>query len=309
MQRRLAPNVEGTVKLADGRRLGFAEFGAPRGQAVFWFHGTPGGRRQVPLEAREMAAARDVRLIGVDRPGIGASSRHLYKSVSDWSVDIEHLADRLGFERFAVVGMSGGGPYTLACAHALPQRVAVAAVLGGVAPARGGDAVPGGLVALAARFEPLLRHVHRPIGAALTAAIWPLRPFASPLFNAFAAISPAADRIVFARPDIKAMFLDDLLRGSRTNLSAPICDLLLFSRDWGFPLAEIRVPVRIWHGDADHMVPIAHGHWLAARIPGAVIRVRPGESHLGGLGAAAEVLDTILEVWSAKPVPEVDVGA
>lgn len=297
MRSNLAPNVEGSVHLDARRRLAFAEFGASRGRTVFWFHGTPGGRRQVPLEARAAALTTGIRLVGVDRPGIGGSTPHLYRSVSEWADDIEHLADRLGADRFAVVGLSGGGPYTLACARMLPHRVAAAAVLGGVAPTRGTDAVTGGLVSLAARFEPLLRHVHEPVGAALTWAIRPLHPLASPLFDAFAAVSPPADRAVFRRPDIKAMFLDDLLRASRRNLRAPLYDLLLFSRDWGFELGDIEVPVRFWHGDADHMVPLAHGRWQAERVPGAQLHVRPGESHLGSLAAANEVLEVLMSLW------------
>ena len=72
------PALEGTVAVRDGRRLSFAEYGSPRGAAIIWMHGTPGARRQIPLEARRYADEHGLRIIGVDRPGIGSSTPHLY---------------------------------------------------------------------------------------------------------------------------------------------------------------------------------------------------------------------------------------
>ncbi len=291
------PRIEGTLPLADGRRLGFAEFGVPNGKPIFWFHGTPGARRQIPPEARLVAQERGVRLIGIDRPGVGDSTPHLYPSFLAWARDIEAVSDRLGLERFGLIGLSGGGPYVLACAHALPERVVAGAVLGSVAPTQGREAPPGGLVGRIADFEPVLRYLHEPLGVGLTMLMWLLRPFSSPVFNLYMRLSPAGDQVVFARPEMKAMFLDDMLNGSRWGLRAPVYDLLLFCRPWGFSLREIRAPIRLWHGDADHLVPLAHGRHLAKLIPDARLQVRPGESHLGGLAAAAEVLDAILALW------------
>ena len=97
-----------------------------------------------------------MRLIGIDRPGVGDSTAHLYPSLLAWADDIALVADRLGVGRFGLIGLSGGGPYVLACARALPERVVAGAVLGGVAPTHGPGAPEGGLVRFAARFEPLL---------------------------------------------------------------------------------------------------------------------------------------------------------
>jgi pimeloyl-ACP methyl ester carboxylesterase len=291
------PAIEGTIVLPDDRRLGFAEFGVPTGRPVFWFHGTPGARRQIPPEARLAAQLRGVRLIGLDRPGVGDSTPHIYSSFAAWAHDLAVAADHLGLERFGLIGLSGGGPYVLACAHALPERVVAGAVLGGVAPARGPEAAPGGLVRLASHFEPVFRYLHEPLGVMLTALAWTLRPVSSSVFNLVARLSPPGDRAVFARPEMKAFFLDDLLHGSRWGLRAPVYDLLLFSRPWGFHLRDIRVPIRFWHGDADHLVPLTHARHQARLVPNAELSVRRGESHLGSLGAAEEILDAILSLW------------
>ncbi|WP_152310922.1 alpha/beta fold hydrolase, partial [Mycobacterium tuberculosis] len=110
------PKLEGNIAVGEDRRIGFAEFGAPQGRAVFWLHGTPGARRQIPTEARVYAEHHNIRLIGVDRPGIGASTPHQYETILAFADDLRTIADTLGIDKMAVVGLSGGGPYTLACA-------------------------------------------------------------------------------------------------------------------------------------------------------------------------------------------------
>jgi pimeloyl-ACP methyl ester carboxylesterase len=153
------------------------------------------------------------------------------------------------------------------------------------------------LVGFAARFEPLLARLHEPLGVLLTTLVWGLRPLASPAFNLFMHFSPAGDQAVFARPEMKAMFIDDLLHGSRWGLRAPVYDLMLFSRPWGFRLKDIQVPIRFWHGDADHLVPLAHGKHQSGLVKDAALYVRHGESHLGSLAAAEEILNAILSLW------------
>ena len=137
------------------RRLGFAEFGPADGRPLVWLHGTPGARRQIPQSARVMAEELGIRIVGIDRPGVGSSTPYRYGSLLDSVTDLTRVADDLGLERFGVIGLSGGGPYALAASYALPDRVPVAAVLGGVAPTRGDDAPPGGFVGRVAPLGPL----------------------------------------------------------------------------------------------------------------------------------------------------------
>lgn len=278
-----------------GRQLSFAEYGPADGRPIVWMHGTPGARRQIPIEARAFAAELGVRIIGIDRPGIGGSSPYLYKDVLEWTEDLRLLLDALGVDTFRLVGLSGGGPYVLAAGAAMPDRVLAAAVLGGVAPTRGVDAAPGGLIQLAVRCAPLLGPMRLPAGFAITQGIRLVRPLAGPVLDLYGAVQPAGDRNLLARPEFKAMFLDDLLNGSRTQMSAPLADLILFTREWGFALADVRVPVRWWHGDADHIVPFAHGQHCVGRLPDATMTVIDGESHLGGLGITRDVITSILD--------------
>jgi pimeloyl-ACP methyl ester carboxylesterase len=290
------PTLEGNVAVRDGRRLSFAEYGSHTGPAIVWMHGTPGARRQIPLDARAYAEEHALRIIGIDRPGIGSSTSYLYPDLLDWTRDLALLLDALGIEEVRVIGLSGGGPYALAAGAGLPERVRGVGVLGGVAPTRGADAAAGGLVQLAVRFAPLLAAGRVPLGVALTTAIRTVRPLAGAGLDLYAMVQPVGDKNLLARPEFKAMFLDDLLNGSRFQTSAPLADLVLFTRDWGFDLADVRVPVRWWHGDADHIVPFRHGQHVVDRLPDATMSLIDGESHLGGLGIAAAVLSELMSL-------------
>jgi pimeloyl-ACP methyl ester carboxylesterase len=289
------PRLEGTIAVREGRRLGFASFGTPDGRPLFWMHGTPGARRQIPVEARVLAEQHDLRIIGIDRPGIGSSTAHVYPDVLDWTNDLEIVADTLGIDTFHVIGLSGGGPYTLAAAAAMPERVLGLEVIGGVAPTVGPDAIGGGLVAVAGPLAPLLSLGRVPLSLALTGGIRLARPFAGSALDLYRVLQPEGDRRLLGRPEFKAMFIDDLLNGSRKQVSAPLADILLFTRDWGFRLADVKAPVRWWHGDADHIVPHRHGEHCVARLPHAELFTMAGESHLGGLGMAQEILGGLLQ--------------
>lgn len=292
------PKLEGNVAVGSDRRIGFAEFGDPQGRAIFWLHGTPGARRQIPVEARLYAEKNQIRLIGVDRPGIGSSTPYGYATVIDFADDLRTIADTLGIDKMAIIGLSGGGPYTLGCAAAMPDRVIAVGVLGGVAPTRGSDGIGGGLMGnLGLSVAPMLERAGAPLSLVAAGLIRLIKPVAEPVLYLYAGVSPEGDRRLLARPEFKAMFLDDLLNGSRRQLAAPFADVVVFARDWGFRLDEVKVPVRWWHGDKDHIVPYAHGEHVVAMLPDAELYPLPGESHLGGLGQAEAIMTTMNEMW------------
>jgi pimeloyl-ACP methyl ester carboxylesterase len=297
MSRLSLPRFEGSVRLAGGRRLGFAEFGPSNGRPLVWLHGTPGARLQIAPQARELAHERGVRIVSIERPGVGESTPHAFEAVVDFALDVEQLCDALGLERFAIAGLSGGGPYALACAHEMPERVVAGAILGGVAPSVGPDAAAGGAAAYVRPFEPLLRRAHGPLGGFMSGLIRVLEPFADPVTDLFARIMPPGDQRIFEDRDVRRMFQQDLILGSRRYMQAIFLDAMLFGRPWGFLLADIRVPIHLWYGDSDTIVPMRHGEHLAERIPGAKLRVRREEGHLGGLGASQEIFDVLLEHW------------
>jgi pimeloyl-ACP methyl ester carboxylesterase len=299
------PRFEGAVRLRSGRLLGYAEYGPASGRPLLWFHGTPGARRQIAPQARTLAQERGVRIVCVERPGVGESTPYVYGALVDFAADIEELCDALGIERFGVAGLSGGGPYALACAHEMPTRVVAAGVLGGVAPAVGPDAVGGGANGLIRSLAPWVQRARQPVGDLLRGLVRLLEPLADQAVDLFARLMPPGDQRVFEDTAVRLMFQEDLILGSRRNMQAMCLDVVMFGRHWGFALADIEVPVHLWYGDADIIVPLHHGEHLAERIPGAQLRVRAGEGHLGGLGASREVFDAIFGHWpSDSDTPE-----
>ena len=302
------PKIEGSVAVGTQahdkkkRRMGFAEFGSASGRPILWFHGTPGARRQIPLEAREYAAARGVRLIGIDRPGVGSSTAHPYDSVRDFCADLTDVLDALGIDDFGVIGVSGGGPYALAVAPEFGPRVHVAGIVGGVAPTVGPEAIGGGAVALARHAAPVLPVLGAPVGQAISTALRFVRPIAEPAILLYGRLSPAADRELLSRPEFRAMFLDDLLSGGSHRMEAPFNDVRVFSRDWGFSVTDITTPVRWWHGDRDHIVPYAHGEHVVSLLPDAKLFSLHGESHLSLFGMSTDVMDELLAVWDQAMV-------
>lgn len=287
---------EGRVPVRDGRVLGVAEFGPPSSeQNVVWFHGTPGARRQVPEAARRIADERGVRIVGIDRPGVGLSTAHLYHNLVDFTHDLEVALERLGIDRFAAVGLSGGAPYALAAAHTFgPVRVPRVGILGGVVPSGGEEGADGGLVSLATRFKSLLPLLAEPMGSFLTTFIRMAKPVGSQALDLYARFSPPGDRAVLAVPENKEMFIDDITSSGRHGMRAVAFDAVLFTRFWGFYMRDVQQPVTWWQGDEDNIVPLAHAEHAAHLLPDVELRIRKGDGHLGGLGISAEVLDTVL---------------
>jgi pimeloyl-ACP methyl ester carboxylesterase len=128
----------------------------------------------------------------------------------------------------------------------------------------------------------------------------PLRVHGSIGFDLYARVAPASDRPIMRRPEMKSMFLYDIVTAAEGGLRAPLSDLTVFGRDWGFSLRDIDIPVRFWHGDADGIVPLSHGEFQAALVPGADLVLCPGGGHFAGFVLAPDVLDWIDTVWEDR---------
>ncbi|MGH3743328.1 MAG: alpha/beta fold hydrolase, partial [Mycobacteriales bacterium] len=273
---RVVPDTQVT-RLRDGRDLAWVEVGDPDGTPVLAFHGTPGSRLQLSFDAAAPTAS-GVRLIVPDRPGYGLSTYHRGRRLVDWADDVAQLTTHLDVDRFAVVGVSGGGPHALACGALLPDRVRAVGVVAGI----GAVHEPGSEAEMMPANRLFTRAARRaswsltPLFGALTAAgrRWPDR-----FLERMAAQLPASDAEVLQAPDVRAAFVEDLVRPSPTTGRATAQDFALFARDWGFRLEDITVPVHFWQGDADRNVPPAHAERQAAAVPGAVLHRCPGEGH------------------------------
>ena len=276
--------------LPDGRDLGWLDLGDTSGMPVFAFHGTPGSRLQLAIEDTPIRAA-GLRLICPDRPGYGLSTFQPGRRLVDWPRDVEYLADHLGIERFAVMGISGGGPHAAACAALLGDRVTSAAIVSGVGPLADPRA-PEGMTRSDRILTALSRHRSRVLDVALYFEVAALRRWPSRALDLMARQLPPADVAVLSQPEVRALFESDAIRSSRTAGKAAVQDFELFATDWGFDLGTIRIPVHIWQGDADRNVPPHHARLMHDAISGSVLHEYPGEGHfmafhhLDDIGAA-----------------------
>lgn len=284
------PYAEGVAEIGAGRQLGYAEYGDPEGDTVLWLHGTPGARRQIPPRIHDAAKQNSFRVVTVERPGTGRSSDHRYARIVDFAADVERFVDQRGVDRFGVVGLSGGGPYTLGVAHEMPDRVFAAGVLGGLAPTVGDDA-QFSYHQLTRLAQPVLEAVRRTVLPAMNFGLSALERIADPAYHLYVRVNGGADSEVMVDPAVKSMFLNDLLGAEA--IRAPIHDLALFGRHWGFELGNISVPVFIWHGDADHVVPFPQGEHLARTIGSASLTTVPDLGHFAGFTQAEVVLDRL----------------
>ena len=281
------------VRLPDGRRLDLRVSGPAGGFPLVFHHGTPGAA--TPIRVRERAAhARGLRLVTTSRPGYGDSTPQPGRSVVDVVADTAAVLAAIGAGRCLIAGWSGGGPHALACGARLAATAAVL-VIAGIAPygAAGLDYMAGMGYDNIVEISTALKGEHQ------------LRPYLldqreqlkdatdADLVASLDTVLPDVDRAVLTGEfgeDMAANFREAMRMGVEGWLE----DDIAFTRPWGFGLEEISVPVMIWQGSADLMVPFSHGQWLASQLPGASAHLEEGEGHLSvGLGAFDRMLDEL----------------
>ncbi|WP_168209145.1 alpha/beta fold hydrolase [Agromyces intestinalis] len=266
------------MTLSDGRRLGYAQYGDPVGHPVFFFHGTQSSRLEHHPDD-SIALARGVRIIAVDRPGHGLSDFQPDRHLLDWPEDVTALADALGIERFAVMGMSGGGPFALACASAIPGRLTTATIIAGMAPLAD-PTVFGNLTRQLKSTMWLARRAPRLVSAMLSMqrrqALTDPHKAVAPVI---AQMSPN-DRAIMARPEIAPIMPAMYAEAYRTSARGPAWDLTILTRPWGFALSEVSMPIILWQGEDDRNVPVAWGRYLEANLPHCTTHFIPDEGHL-----------------------------
>ncbi len=288
------------VRLPDDRWLAYAEYGDPDGTPVIYCHGFPGSR----LEARlfEASAHRQgLRVIAPDRNGIGLSDPLPGRRLLDWPTDIAALADALGLERFHLLGVSGGGPYALACAHRLADRLKGVALVCPLGPLdRSADLWamrwPAALSFTSIRTLPLFaRSLYR---------YWVV-PFVhshpQSAYNLMLSMAPLADHRVLSRPAVRETILASLVESVRAGAGGVLDEMALYAAPWGFQPEEITMPIQLWHGTADDTVPVRQGRELAMRLPDCHVRFVDGEGHFS---LPVDHMDEIARALLGSPQPE-----
>ena len=284
-----------TLKLKDGRTLGFAEYGDSQGKPIFEFHGNPSSRLGSGL-FDETAKRMGIRVIGIDRPGMGLSDYKPQRKLLDWPDDVIELADALGFEQFPIIGGSGGVPATLACAYKIPERLSAVGVLFGPRPIGTPGATDGW-----SRSRRIQAYLERnspfwvtKMGMSIVARIMRKNPDKA-LSKMFEDLPPS-DRAAFDNPRVKQQYIDTIREAFRGGPDGVTLDIILTMKPWEFKLEDISIEVHLWHGEADKIVPPAMGHYLADTIPNCRAKFIPEEGHFSLLpNHVQEILEALVK--------------
>jgi len=284
--------VDKIITLRDKRKLGYEEYGDPHGKPVFLFHGIPGSRIFHPPD--EITTKLGVHLITVDRPGYGLSSFQPGRRILDWPGDVIQLANHLGIKRVAVAGHSGGGPYAAVCGYGLPGRVTAAAIVCGIGPLD---------TPAATKDMWWLNRVGFTTGRYMPWLLWQIpiwffyRKGASKpadVMERGADSRPEADELLWEDPAIRNVCYASTVEAFRQGTRGQAWDVRLISRQWGFRLEDIHVPVFLWHGEADRDTPVTMGRYVASKIPGCRATICEGEAHLLIFPYWEEILQSLI---------------
>jgi pimeloyl-ACP methyl ester carboxylesterase len=283
------------LRLADGRRLAYGEAGLPDGVPIVYHHAST-GCRFIPDRWHREAVAAGVRLIAPERPGYGRSDFQPRRRLLDWPHDFAALCDALDIERCGICGLSGGGPYVVATAYALPDLVGAAATMASLAPLDSEAAHEGLLPWVRADFATVTAQGPEALHAAIEQRVAAVQ--ADP--QALRAPFRVADVLGDDEDEMLTYLLETcVLEANARGPAGTAHETWIYTQPWGFALRDVTAPVDVWHGDADDMGPLHHARRLATEIPRARLRLWPGGTHFTGVVQFGAVLYALRDMLLA----------
>lgn len=270
-------NIDQTLQLRDGRRLGYARYGNPSGIPVFYFTGGNSSRLE-GLWFEGAAQQQGINLIVPDRPGFGLSDFQPERQFLDWPEDVAQLADSLGIDMFAVLGLSGGSPHVAAVCYKLYERVTRAAIVSGVAPPEmpgrfKGMWPPIRLIFLTARYLPSLNHrLLKQMGRFYADKEQMLARMKQTL--------PVPDVALFdAQPEVIDIFSAAAKEAHRNGVDGDAWEWHLYVNPWGFELKNIQTEIGLWYGQFDRNAPVSMGRYLTGQFPNSRLTIVNNGGH------------------------------
>jgi pimeloyl-ACP methyl ester carboxylesterase len=284
-------------RLPDGRRLGYAEYGDPTGHPVIALHGTPGSRYMFEV-ADDAARVRGLRVIAPDRAGYGRSDLHHFDMLAETAFDIQSLVDALGIDHFGLVGVSGGGPYAVAVAALMKERLLSMALVSPVGP-------------IADNTHIRMSHFHRFLFTNLISSPMAAGTFLfglktlihwapSTAYYLLTQYVTESDSEVLHQPRIRTSLQKALSEGLRPGIEGALQDLRLCCGRWNLPINKIGVPTVMWQGSADTNVPADAAYFLAGALADCRLEVIEGAGHYWLFGQIARVLDEMRATWEHR---------
>jgi pimeloyl-ACP methyl ester carboxylesterase len=293
------PARDRELRLRDGRRVTYAEWGDAAGSPVLLLHGMPGSRLLCPDERATTAAG--VRLIAPDRPGYGGSDPRPGRTVAEGTDDIAELIRQLGLPPLPVIGWSSGGPYALAAAARIPEVVSSIGVIAGDGPP---DDVPGYWDEATPELRELVAAVRTDPAAARPRVAERLKWYAADpgsIIDGVASDPTSPDGALLSLPAVAQALRAMFVEGARQGVAGYVDDWIATVLPWGFAIGDIDRDVLLWWGDADRLTSRAHTEHLARTLPRARLTIYPGEGHNVAATHWAEILDAMLAPASVTP--------
>ena len=281
--------VDNVFQLPDGRRLGYAEYGDPSGDPIFLLHGNPGSRLFWGLFPGSPFRS-NVRIIAPDRPGYGLTDFRPNRTVADWPEDVAALADALGIDRFAMFGPSGGGPYALACAWKIPERLISVGVFGSVGP-NVPSATKGIIPSLRLLFR-LAPHLPWLVRAQMGLVAFLASHFLSLYVRLIFTELTEEDKAIYLRLGLRDLLRPDRAQAFRQGGKGSAYDVTVPGL-WPIPLEQINMKVHLWQGEADRSVG-RMGRYLADMLPNCEARFIPDTGHFWIFEHMKEVLEALV---------------
>ncbi len=275
------------VQLPNGRKLAYTQFGDPTGNPLLFFHGWPGARLQ-GVACDEAGKKSGIRIIAIDRPGFGHSHFQPKRTLLDWPDDVAALADALSIDQFAVLGLSGGGPYALACAYKLPpERLLATAVIAGVGPSDTKEEIAG----FGQRNQTIINTIRK--------APWLVRFLIwnnvrkrnknpEKAMDELIQSLPKPDQIAISDPTIRPIMITSGSDTFTQGVQGHTLEMHLFASPWGFAYEDISAPIQLWHGEMDDVISIDVGKRAAKRLPTCQATFLEDEGHYSLLINQAE---------------------
>ncbi|HEY5318723.1 MAG TPA: alpha/beta fold hydrolase [Solirubrobacteraceae bacterium] len=270
--------VCGRLRLADGRRLNYSDTGPRKGLPIVYCHGAIGTPLGAAVDLEAIVAELGVRYVAISRPGIGGSDCAPGRTVLGFAADVRELVDALEIERFAVVGVSAGGPYALAVARELEARVIRVALCSSLSPLCAPHRTPG----MQRRIRVALSVLAATPG--LCAAIGDLavpviRRHPELLSRVIAAHAAPGERRLLQRAGERSAASTSFLDAASGGVRGMIEDYLVYSSPWQFSACEVAADIQLWHGLEDPLVPVEHALQLAIALPRCRVFLDPDEGH------------------------------
>jgi len=279
-----------TIACQHGRILGFSQYGDPKGKPLFYFHGWPASRLSAEIY-HQLGEKLHIRIIAPDRPGYGLSDFQEKRTLLDWPDDVLAIADYLRLKKFAVMGVSGGGPYAAVCAYKIPKRITRTGIVVGLSPIYGKEVLDGMMWISKIGWEnfgkyPLLRKSSAMLQL-LNTRYGPSLGLHRFLFGS------KEDKKLNNKRAMRQRTRQTMVEAFRKGYKGPELDLKLYTTDWGFDLKDICGNVFLWYGADDKNVSLNMGKYYKEKIFNSTLKIYSGEGHLISFTHAEDILRTL----------------